>query len=117
MNWKHLTARDELKKIDDLSKSKPVIIFKHSTRCSVSAASLHRLERKWDYAEAANVEPYFLDLISYRDVSNEITSRYGVNHESPQLLLIKNGTCIYNNSHFGISFDELIKNIQTVSTS
>ena len=65
---------------------------------------LSRLERS---AEQGNIEFYFLDLIKHRDISNQIAERFGVYHESPQILLIKNGECTYDESHLGISMDEL----------
>lgn len=115
INWNKLEQVEQLEEINSLSKEKPVVIFKHSTRCSISAASLNRLERKWDEAKAGNLTPYYLDLIKHRDISNEIENVYGIDHESPQVLLIKDGQCVYDNSHFGISFDEIIENIGSVS--
>jgi len=115
MNWNELTDLETLEKINEISQSKPVIIFKHSTRCSISAASLNRLERKWDTDQAQNLEAYFLDLTANRDISNAIADKYGVEHQSPQILLIQNGECVYDNSHFGISFDEVIENIKPVA--
>ncbi len=108
MKWEYLKTRADLNKLDAESYSGPVLIFKHSTRCSISAASLNRLERNWDDQKTGDLKAYFLDLISYRDISQEISSRYGVEHESPQLLLIKDGHCIYTASHFGINFEELV---------
>ena len=115
MNWRELTSLDQLDEIGERSKPQPVLIFKHSTRCSISAASLNRLERKWDGDKAQNLEAYFLDLIAYRDISNETSAKFGIAHQSPQVLLIQNGECVYDNSHFGISFDELIENIKPVA--
>ncbi|MEQ8239215.1 MAG: bacillithiol system redox-active protein YtxJ, partial [Cyclobacteriaceae bacterium] len=73
----------------------------------ISAAALNRLERKWDDSKAGNIEAYFLDLIAQRNISNEISLRYNVMHQSPQILIVVNGKCIYDNSHLGISFDEI----------
>lgn len=108
MKWEYLKTREDLNKLDVESRSAPVVIFKHSTRCSISAASLNRLERNWDDQKTGNLKAYFLDLISYREISQEISSRYGIEHESPQLLLIKDARCTYTTSHFGINFEELI---------
>lgn len=115
MNWNPLTSIDQLEEINTLSQTQPVVIFKHSTRCSISAASLSRLERKWDLQKAGDVKTYFLDLIAYREVSNKIAELYGVDHQSPQVLIIQNGKSVYDNSHFGISFDEIVENIKPVS--
>ena len=105
LTWKDLTEVSQLDEIDNLSKQKPVMIFKHSTRCSVSAMALGRFERS--YKEESSFEPFYLDLIANRDVSNEIASRYNVRHESPQAILIRNGKAIFDTSHMGISYDEL----------
>ncbi|WP_421892183.1 bacillithiol system redox-active protein YtxJ [Marinoscillum sp.] len=115
INWNPLTSIDQLEEINTLSHTQPVVIFKHSTRCSISAASLSRLERKWDNQKVGELRPYFLDLIAYREVSNQIAERFGVDHQSPQVLIIQNGKSIYDNSHFGISFDEIVENIKPIS--
>lgn len=113
--WEKLNSIEQLSEIDEISKTQPVLIFKHSTRCSVSAASLNRLERKWDSQKAGSLVMYFLDLLAYREISNELVRKYGVKHESPQVLMIKEGECIYHNSHFGISFEELVEKAGSVS--
>ncbi|MEP1034022.1 bacillithiol system redox-active protein YtxJ [Ekhidna sp.] len=103
--WKNLDRISELEEIENLSKERAVLLFKHSTRCSISAMALGRFERS--YKEEALFEPYYLDLIAHRDISNEIASRYGVKHESPQAILIRNGKAVFNTSHMGISYEEL----------
>jgi len=107
MNWLQLTSEEQLSTIDEQSGNHPILIFKHSTRCSISAAALNRLERKWDDSKAGNLEIYFLDLIAQRNISNELAHRYNVAHQSPQILIIVSGKCVYDNSHLGISFDEI----------
>lgn len=104
MNWIPLTQPGQLAHITERSFTVPQVIFKHSTRCGTSAMILSRLERS---TEQGNIEFYFLDLIKYRDISNQIAEQFGVYHESPQLLLIKNGECTYDESHMGISMEEL----------
>ena len=81
------------------------LIFKHSTRCSISMMAKRRFELDWDTLPA-DMPLYFLDLIKYRDLSNKIAQDFQVYHESPQLLLIKDGECILDQSHGGISVDE-----------
>ncbi|MDQ3290391.1 MAG: bacillithiol system redox-active protein YtxJ, partial [Bacteroidota bacterium] len=93
MKWNALTSGEQLESIKAESEQQPVIIFKHSTSCSISATAKSRLERQWDDAGLENVKPYYLDLLSYRSVSNQIASTFDVRHESPQLLLIRNGEC------------------------
>ena len=105
ITWHQLNTLSQLNEIDVLSQEKPVLIFKHSTRCSISAMALNRFERGFD--ESAVFVPYFLDLITYREVSNEIEKKYRVMHESPQVILISGGNAIYDTSHNGISFEKI----------
>lgn len=108
MNWEKLTDIAQLDEIKSISGDRSVLIFKHSTRCSISATALARLERNWK--NNGNVTPYFLDLITYRQISNKIAEMFQIEHESPQALLIKNGKCVYDASHMSISFDEIANN-------
>ena len=103
----HLGQIDE---IIALSEQMPVIIFKHSTRCSISRMALKNFENEYDLGE--NVAAYFLDLISFREVSNEIASRFNVVHQSPQLLLIVGGKSVYDVSHSSIDAQELRSKLQ-----
>jgi bacillithiol system protein YtxJ len=107
MKWIILNSEKELEKIKELSNTQTVLIFKHSTRCSISSTALNRLERSWNDEEMKDTKPYHLDLINYRSVSNKIEEDFNVPHESPQVLLIKNGKCIYNASHLSISYKEI----------
>ena len=111
MNWNNLTQAAQLNQIDLESNAGKVFIFKHSTRCSISSAALNRLERKWDEQDSNRVKPYFLDLINYRKLSTEIATKYNVEHESPQVLIIEKGKCSFANSHFDISYDSLMQNL------
>jgi len=104
MNWLDLTNEQQLETIVEQSKTQPVVIFKHSTRCSISSMAKNRIERE---TPPENVVFYYLDLIRYRSISNRIAEDFHVPHESPQVLLIKNGECIYEESHNGISMDEI----------
>lgn len=105
INWIALTSLEQLDQIETESKDKQILIFKHSTRCSISKMALKQFEREFDLD--SKVKAYFLDLIAYRDVSNEIASRFDVIHQSPQLLLIKDGKCIYHVSHSDIDAEAL----------
>lgn len=111
MNWKKLTESTQIAEIKELSKSKPVLIFKHSTRCSVSSMSLDRLLRNWKTEDGEKVVPHFLDLIAYRALSDQVEREFGVPHESPQVIIIRNGIAVYDNSHFGISYPEIMGQI------
>lgn len=104
MNWTPLQTTEQVEEIIVRSQTTPQVIFKHSTRCSISSVAKSRLEK----AEAPEgIDFHYLDLISYRSVSNTIAERFGIYHESPQILLIKDGRCIYNESHMGIDMEEL----------
>ena len=105
MSWTQLTDLGQLNEIINLSTTKPVIIFKHSTRCSISRMALKQFENEFDLEE--KVTPYFLDLLENRSISNEIATRFDVEHQSPQLILIKDGKAIYNVSHSDIQVDDL----------
>jgi bacillithiol system protein YtxJ len=111
MNWNKLTQGGQITEIKVLSESTPVIIFKHSTRCSVSSMSLDRLLRNWKSGDEEKVVPYFLDLIAHRELSNLVAREFGVPHESPQIILIKNGEAIYDNSHYGISYPDIMNKV------
>jgi bacillithiol system protein YtxJ len=105
INWIELTDLGQLNEIMDLSHQQPVIIFKHSTRCSISRMALKQFENEYDLE--GSVTPYYLDLLNHRDISQEIATRFDVYHQSPQMLLIKEGKSIYDASHSDIDALEL----------
>jgi bacillithiol system protein YtxJ len=105
INWIPLTDLGQLNEIMELSHQQPVAIFKHSTRCSISRMALKQFENEFDLE--GSVTPYFLDLLNHRDISQEIATRFEVYHQSPQLLLIKEGKSIYDASHSDIDALEL----------
>ena len=107
MNWIALTDEPQLEQIKEQSKHSPVVIFKHSTRCSISSMAKSRLERE---TPAHNVHFYYLDLLKYRPLSNKIAEDFHVHHQSPQVLLIKNGECTHEESHNGISMQDIAEN-------
>ena len=106
MNWIELSKIDDLEAIKTLSSEIPCVIFKHSTRCSISSIAKHRLEKSWDF-ETDDVKIYYLDLIQNRNISNQIVEEFQVQHASPQLLLIEKGVCSWNTSHLDISVKKL----------
>jgi len=111
MNWIVLTSESQLKDII-ADVEHPAVIFKHSTRCSISSTALSRLERAWNEADVAPLQAYYLDLLAYRSVSNKIADTFNVTHQSPQLLLIHEGKCVYNASHLEISYPNLKKQLE-----
>lgn len=108
MNWIDLNNIQQLAMLKQLSKARPQIIFKHSTRCSISTIAKNRLERS---EQPASGDFYFLDLLRYRSLSDQIAEDFAVVHESPQILLIKDTECVYEESHNGIWMDELVEQI------
>lgn len=107
IEWRKVTDLGQLNEMTELSFEKPVLIFKHSTRCSISRMALRQFEN--DFESNDQILPYYLDLLNHRDISNEIASKFSVVHQSPQLLIISKEKCIYNASHSDIDA-EVIKN-------
>lgn len=106
MNWKTLEDLDMVSLIGEMSYAKKQAIFKHSTRCSTSSMVLNRIERDFDIP-AEELDIYFLDLIKFREVSDDIADRWKVKHESPQLLIIENDEVIHHSSHMAISMSAI----------
>ena len=104
MNWITLSNAADINAIKEASFAQPQLIFKHSTRCSISSMAKSRLERA---TPAPNTQFHYLDLIANRNISALIADTFDVEHESPQVLLIKKGECVYDESHSGISMDEI----------
>ena len=109
MNWNTLNSIEQLAEINQTSNEHPVLLFKHSTRCSISLSALNRLERNWKESDSEIIKPFYLDLLNFRSVSNEIASLYQIEHESPQALIIKNGKCVYVSSHLGIMYEDILE--------
>lgn len=101
IEWKTLQSSQDLLEAVEESKHKTVIIFKHSTRCSVSFMAKKGMEMQWDY-NPDDIQAYFLDLIAFRPLSNEIASKLGVDHESPQAIVLKDGIVVDHQSHGAI---------------
>jgi len=109
MDWLNLTSVTQLEEINQKSfetQIKAILLFKHSTRCSISTMALSRLERNWKLSNEL-VPVYNLNLLQYPSVSSKIAEQFNVRHESPQVLLIKNGKCIYYASHSSITAAEI----------
>jgi len=104
MEWKKITDLNQISEIKEAEGYS--LIFKHSTRCSVSMMAKRRFEMDWE-SIPPETNLYFLDLISYRAISAQIAETFSVHHESPQILLIKNGNCVLDASHSDISAEEV----------
>lgn len=103
MSWVDLDSPEQIDHIIELSFTSPVLIFKHSTTCNISQMAKMRLESQWHFP----IPSYYLDLKAHRQISNSIADRFAVHHESPQVLIIKEGECIYDASHFDIQATEI----------
>jgi bacillithiol system protein YtxJ len=108
VNWIPL---DDLKVIDEavaLSYEKPVVLFKHSTRCSISRFALKQFENEYNLSKE-QMEPFFLDLLNHRNISNEIATRFNIEHQSPQMIVLKDGVAVFSSTHSDIEADILKK--------
>lgn len=111
MDWKKLEHITQIKDIKEESIQQPIMIFKHSTRCSISAMAWNRLKSNWTAEDSIKIKPYYLDLITYREISEAITQEFNVYHESPQVIIIKEGKATYNSSHMGINYKEILSQV------
>jgi bacillithiol system protein YtxJ len=107
MNWNTLDKIDQLEEIYKASFQHPVVIFKHSTHCGISTMVLKNFETEIKQQNQLNSEFYFLDLIKDRAVSNAVAEKFGVIHQSPQLIVIKNGRTVHHASHYSINLKEV----------
>lgn len=105
MNWIPLQSESQLEEIRQKSTTRPQVIFKHSIRCSISAVTKSRLDKE---KAPDDMDFYYLDLINYQLLSNKVAEDFKVYHESPQVLVIKNGECIYDESHMGIAMKDIM---------
>jgi bacillithiol system protein YtxJ len=113
MNWLAIESLADLNKaVEDsnMEDIEAVIIFKHSTRCSISSTAKFRFESKWN--DHPKIPTYYLDLIKYREISNQIALDFDVHHESPQVLVLQRGKCIYHASHLSISVNDILDAIK-----
>jgi len=110
--WKTIDSMQSLDEAIARSNENAVLIFKHSTRCSISIMVLTRFQSEWDLSET-KCDLYFLDLIAHRDLSNRIAEITGVIHQSPQAILLRNGDVLYDSSHNAISVREIKKEVNS----
>ena len=104
--WIQLTNIETLEEIAEESSNQPIAILKHSTSCGISRMVLRQFEQNYNL-DPDSVKLYFLDLLNYREISNKIASRFNVPHESPQLIVIKDGKAVYDASHSEIDVNKL----------
>ena len=106
LNWLPLTSIEQLEIIKNQSNTGAVLIFKHSTRCGISRMVIKQFEKLFT-ADHENLKVYYLDLLNYRNISDEVGYNFQVIHASPQLIIVRNGTAVYNASHEDISLTNL----------
>ncbi len=99
--WNQLTSIEQLNELVVAAQSKPVVIFKHSTRCGISSMAFNSFKINWK-SEDTLADVYILDLLRHRDVSNEVAEITGVFHQSPQVIVLKGTEVIYEATHSGI---------------
>ena len=105
--WHKIESEEDLEQALEHSIEKPIVIFKHSTRCIISKTVLKNFENEAENSNTENIDFYYLDLLNYRNISNEIAEQFNITHQSPQVILIKNEEAIYNASHDGISLETI----------
>ena len=106
--WIPLQREEQLDAIIEQSKDKLQIIFKHSTRCGISKSVINRFIDEYDLSKK-NIDLYYLDLLNFRDISNKVGDIFNVIHQSPQILVIKDGIVLHHASHHEIHFERINK--------
>ncbi|GAA4331838.1 bacillithiol system redox-active protein YtxJ [Flaviaesturariibacter amylovorans] len=109
MQWNPLTSEDQLEQLIARSHEVPQVIFKHSTRCSISNVAFQRVDKA---QRPSYLDFHLLDVLTHRPISLQVADRFGVAHESPQVLIIRNGECVYDDSHLGISMNDILSQAQ-----
>ena len=112
MDWHLLTASSTLEEAISLSYTQPVLLFKHSYRCSISAVVFSRMQREWK-APPTQIAAYLVDVVKERNLAREIADRLGIRHESPQALILRNGNCTYQSSHMAVTVGDLMKAVES----
>ncbi|WP_405604589.1 bacillithiol system redox-active protein YtxJ [Polaribacter sp. Asnod1-A03] len=106
LKWIPLTSLEQLEEIKEISKTESVLIFKHSTRCGISSMVIKRFEALFT-EEHQDLKVYYLDLLNYRDISDEVGYTFQVMHQSPQLIVVQNGVSVHDVSHYDITITNL----------
>ena len=106
MDWKALESLEDWKQAVEASHTSPVVVFKHSTRCSISRLALKLTQQRWELSE--NTTAFLLDLLNHRDVSQAIAEDLGIEHQSPQMVLIRDGKALRHANHSNIDPVELL---------
>jgi|TARA_B110000259_G_scaffold38375_1_gene43721 bacillithiol system protein YtxJ len=110
VNWIPLNSLEQIKTIKELSKSETILVFKHSTRCGISGMVIKRFENLFD-SSMNNIKVYYLDLLNFRAISDEVGYSFQAQHQSPQLLIIRNEVAVLNVSHYDITTVNIQKHL------
>lgn len=110
LSWIELKSIEELDIAIEKSKEKPVLLFKHSTRCGISSMALNSFETQWNGGDEMDI--YYLDLLNYRDISNAIAEKTNVFHQSPQVIVLKNNEVVYTATHSSINAQQALDSIK-----
>ena len=110
LSWTPLISIEEINNIKEISKIQTILIFKHSRRCGISRMVMKQFESLFN-EENKHLKVYYLDLLNFREVSSKLSEVFQVIHQSPQLLVVKNGISVYQESHYEITKVNLSKYI------
>ena len=113
-NWTEINSHEQVEEIREYSKKLPVLIFKHSTRCSISTLSWNRIKNRISKLNLDRNQCFYLDLIAFRPISDNLAEIFSVRHESPQILVILNDECVYDSSHLSISIDRIKQELESL---
>ena len=113
LNWKNLIKLEQLPELIKESHKTPVVLFKHSVSCGLSAMVKYQLEGEWNF-KAKDLSFYYLDLINHRDVSNKIAEEFDIIHQSPQLIILNKGKAVAHTSHYAIGVAWLREQLQNL---
>ena len=108
MHWIHLTDEDQLQKIVVRSQEKPQVIFKYSTHCDLSETIFQRLQKK---RCPQHIDFHFLDLTGHADIAEKVSTIFHVSDLSPQILIIRDGECIFNESNPEICLEQIMEHV------
>lgn len=109
--WQQLQTVEEYRSAVRDSYEKPIVLFKHSTSCYISKLVKEKFEAELTAIRPSGVDFYYLDLLHFRPISNLVANELKVNHQSPQLIIVKNGEAVFNASHSGIEFSDVLKHL------
>ena len=114
IEWETVQNKDDFLQLENRYPDKWLLFFKHSTTCGLSSMALRQLQASWRPID--QLIPFKIHVQEHRHISNLIEHHFSILHESPQVLLIEQGKCIYHASHWQISFEKIRSAIISSST-